>query len=102
MFLTRFIRDRKAHRDFLRGVADDVGREIERWPYEKFLAPAEALSFSRTIEGVNVHFSIEAYDENDAGDLHICLDVDASLPTATFARPSYVFWKRRDGSVDYG
>lgn len=104
MNLTRILqawKDRKQNALWLRRVADEVGREIEAWPYDRFQAPPEQLSFSREIDGIEVGFSIEAYEENDQGDVHVCVDVDASLPTASLVLPSYVFWKRRNGSVDY-
>jgi hypothetical protein len=82
-------------------VAKEVGMEIEGWSYEMLSRPAEEISFDRLIDGVRVSFSIEAYERNDAGDLHVCVDVDAGIPTLSFASPSYVFWKRVDGTTYY-
>ena len=96
-----FLAQRRHNREFLRRVANEVGKEIEGWTYEKLSGSAEEISFNRTIEGVAVSFSIEAYETNAAGDLHVCVDVDANIPTLSFASPSYVFWKRKDGSSHY-
>ena len=93
---------RKTNVDFLRKSANMVGKEIERWPYEKLIQPAELISFSREIEDVTVYFSLEVYEENKSGDVHVCIDVDADIPTFPYFRlPSYVFWKRKDESVYY-
>jgi hypothetical protein len=99
--LSAFFDQRRRNRDFLRRVAGEVGKEIEGWPYEKLSRGAEEISFDRTIEGVSVSFSIEAYETNAAGDLHVCMDVDAAIPTLWPTKPSYVFWKRKDGSCYY-
>lgn len=101
-WLSSFFQQRKLNRARLRKVADDVGREIEQWPYDRFDRPAEELSFSRVIDGVRYHFSIEAYEENETGGRHVCIDVSADLPTGLAALPSYVFWKCPDGRVHYG
>lgn len=88
----------------LRAICDEVGREIETWPYEKLSLPAEELSFSREFDDETVWFSLEACDESKSGDLLIC--VDCSLENRKFLdrfkwQPSYLFWKRPDGSVYY-
>jgi hypothetical protein len=99
--MSTFLTQRRQNRDFLQRVANEVGKEIEDWSYEMLFRPAEEISFDRLIEGVSVSFSIEAYEKNGAGDLHVCIDVDAKIPTLSLASPSYVFWKRIDGSTYY-
>jgi hypothetical protein len=101
-WLKRYVSKCRANVAFLRRISDEVGKGVEQWPYEKLSRPAEEISFSRVINGIEVSFSIEEFNENKAGDLHICMDVNAKIPTFLFGLPSYVFWKRRDGSVDYG
>jgi len=96
-----YLANRRLNRQFLRRVANEVGKEIESWSYETLSRPAEDISFARVIEGVSVSFSVEAYHRNSAGDLHVCVDVDAKIPTLSLVSPSYVFWKRADGSVYY-
>lgn len=65
-----------------------------------FSKPAEEISFFREIEGQRIGFSLETHDENDLGDLLICMDCHPEkVSFFTFLLPSYVFWKRRDGSV---
>jgi hypothetical protein len=86
---------------FLRRLRDEVGTEIEAWPYETLSRPAEEISFTREIDGVTVWFSIEVYERNTVGDIHVCVDVDANLPLFPLASPSYVFWKRLDGTIYY-
>lgn len=83
----------------LRKICDEVGREIEGWEYERLRQPAEVLSFARSYDGHEVYFSLEAYEENRQGDLHICVDCSAPTIQRGGWLPSYVFWKRPDGSV---
>lgn len=86
----------------LRAITDQVGKEVEKWSYETLSRPAEEISFSREIDGQRIGFSLEANDENELGDLFICMDCQPEkVPFFTFLLPSYVFWKRRDGSVYY-
>jgi hypothetical protein len=75
--------------------------EIEGWSYEMLSRPAKEISCNRHIDGVNIGVSIEAYERNEAGDIHVCVDVDAKIPTLSVTSPSYVFWKRPDGSCYY-
>ncbi|MBW2519875.1 MAG: hypothetical protein JRD88_05905 [Deltaproteobacteria bacterium] len=100
--IRNYINKRKQNIAFLRKVTNEIGKEVEMWSYEKLSKSAEELSFTKKIEGANIYISLEAYEENDAGDLHICIDVSASIPTFPLQPlPSYVFWKRQDGSVYY-
>jgi hypothetical protein len=96
-----FLAQRRRNREFLLRVANELGKEIEGWSYEMLSRPAEEISCNRHIDGVNVSVSIEAYQRNEAGDLHVCVDVDAKIPTLSVTSPSYVFWKRADGSCYY-
>jgi hypothetical protein len=84
----------------LRREVTRVGREFERRGYDELQAPAERLSFSRTVDGVEIHFSAEACDRLPNGDLAFCVDASAK-PDAAGVQPSYRFFKRRDGSVYY-
>jgi len=68
--------------------------------YESLLAPGEELSTSRAINGFTVHFSAEAYDIEKNGDICFCIDAEG-LPTKARWKPSYRFFKRKDGSVYY-
>lgn len=100
--IKRFLELRKANIGFLRQAANTVGKEIEEWSYEKLSQPAEVISFSREIDNVTVSFSLEAYEENKAGDLHMCVDVDARISKFPYLKiPSYVFWKKKDGGIYY-
>ncbi len=97
-----YLSKRRNNLKFLRRVSGEIGKEIEAWTYESLSQPAEEISFSRQIDGILVYFSIEAYERNESGDLHVCVDVEALIPTFPYMkRPSYVFWKCRDGSVHY-
>ena len=86
---------------FLRAAGNAIGSEYEGMSYEELQRPAEELSTERVIEGVRVFFSAEAYETKPNGDLCVCVDVDAALPTLLGVKPSYHFYKRPDGSVYY-
>jgi hypothetical protein len=86
---------------FLREICDAVGHEVEAWSSQRLRLPAEELSFTREVNRLPIVFSIETYDQSQSGDLHICIDVKARLPLFPFPSPSYVFWKRPNGTVYY-
>jgi hypothetical protein len=97
-----FLKKRKNNIKLLRNISDSVGSEIESWDYQELLKPSEKISFSRQINGIDVFFSIEAYETKSNEDIHVCVDIDSNIPTFPYIKqPSYVFWKRKDGSVYY-
>ena len=83
----------------LRRAVETVGREFEAMPYERLLERAEVLSFTRIVDGLEMTFSAEAFDVDRNGDIHFCIDADATLLGRWGWFPSYQFSKRRDGSV---
>lgn len=100
--IQKLLGTRKANIGLLRRAANTVGKEIEEWSYEKLSKPAEEISFIREFENVKVSFSVEGYEKNEKGDLHLCVDVDARIPTFPYIKkPSYVFWKKQDGNIYY-
>jgi hypothetical protein len=84
----------------LRREVEKVGKEFEAMPYERLLEPAEHLSLSKVVDGVEICFSAEAFNVWKNGDIGFCVDAHAE-PNRTWAQPSYQFFKRRDGSVYY-
>lgn len=85
----------------LRDLVDSVGREVEGWSYQQLSRPAEELSFARDFQGQQVQFSLEAYESNEQGHLHLCLDARPTSDLGWGPLPSYVFWKRPDGTSYY-
>ena len=85
----------------LRREVEKVGREFEAMPYERLLEPAEVLSLTRVVDGVEISFSAEAFNVKSNGDIGFCIDAHTT-PKRTWAQPSYQFFKRKDGSVYYG
>ena len=77
-----------------------VGKIYERKSYEELLLPAEQNSIEITIGDRTLYFSAEAYNIKSDGTLCFCIDADG-LPTLWGVKPSYQFYKRRDGSVYY-
>ena len=98
----KYLSKRRDNILFLRKTASIVGAEIESWPYEKLSQPAEDISFIREINGISISFSIDAYEKNNIGDIHICIDVNSNIPTFPYIKlPSYIFWKKQNESVYY-
>lgn len=83
----------------MRNALYAIAKEYEQMSYESLLQSAETLSTSRTIDGVTLYFSGEAY-RIDNSDISFCIDVNG-LPTRNGWKPSYSFVKRQDGSVYY-
>lgn len=75
-----------------------VGKEFESMEYDRLLEPAETLSFSRVVDGIELSFSAEAYNIKKNGDICFCIDARAT-PNRTRWQPSYQFFKRKDQTV---
>lgn len=84
----------------MRNALNAIAQEYEQMPYESLLQSAEALSTSRTINGITLHFSTEVEPVKPNGDIQGCIDV-SGLATQTWWKPSYRFVKRQDGSIYY-
>jgi hypothetical protein len=86
----------------LRSVLDWVGAEVEQWSYDTLDRSAEEQPpIERIIKGLPVYFQIDCYDKLPDGDLAISIDAHGGPPTLFEIKPSYRFFKRRDGSVYY-
>ncbi len=75
-----------------------VGKEFESMEYDRLLEPAETLSFSRVVDGIELSFSAEAYNIKKNGDICFCIDARAT-PNRTRWQPSYQFFMRKDGTI---
>jgi hypothetical protein len=86
----------------LRAETERVGAEVEQWSYNALNRAAEEQPLiERIIGGMPVHFQIDCYNTLPDGTLAICIDARGGLPTLLGIKPSYRFFKRRDGSVYY-
>ncbi|PSR15949.1 hypothetical protein C8255_20370 [filamentous cyanobacterium CCP3] len=86
----------------LRDELSRLGAEVEQWSYADLNRPAEAQPpIHRLVAGVPAYFQIDSYDHLPSGDLTICIDAHGGPPTPLGIKPSYHFYKRRDGSVYY-
>lgn len=99
MKLMKWIKERRENYDILRREVEIEGKRYEKMSYEELQKPPEELSCSRVVNGVELFFSAESYNTKPNGDLCFCVDVDG-LP-CLFVKPSYQFYKRKDGSVYY-
>jgi hypothetical protein len=84
----------------LKRAVERVGKEFERRPYDQLLEPAEKLSFSRVVDGIEMHFAAEAFTVNENGDIGFCIDAHTGSKRNGW-QPSYQFFKRKDGTVYY-
>ncbi len=84
----------------LRREVTVVGKEFESMAYDRLLDPAETLSLSRIVDGIELTFSAEAYHVKDNGDICFCVDASAKS-NRTGWQPSYQLFKRRNGTVYY-
>ncbi len=78
-----------------------VGKDFEQRNYNELLKPAEEISFSKNIDGVEIFFSAEAYNIKKNGDICFSIDADTKSPKIKGWKPSYQFCKRKDGTVYY-
>jgi hypothetical protein len=86
----------------LRAETDRIGAEIEQWSYEALdRAAEEQLPIEKNVGEWVVHFQVDCYDKLPNGELAICVDAHGGPPTLLGVKPSYRFFKRRDGSVYY-
>lgn len=93
----------RAHWALLRAETDRVGREVESWPYDRLDRAAEEQPPLRSVvAGVPVSFQVDCYRTLDNGDLAVCVDAVGGPSTVLGIKPSYRFYKRRDGSVYHG
>ncbi|GBF79648.1 hypothetical protein [Aphanothece sacrum] len=90
----------KHNYQLLKQAVETVGKEFEQKSYLELLQPAEELFTVKMFEEHYLTFSGEAYHLKKDGTICFCLDVDG-LPTLFGIKPSYHFYKRRDGSVYY-
>ena len=87
----------------LRAATNEVGAEVEQWPYDALARPAELQQeISRTVCGRVARFQVDCVATTPEGELEILVDALDGPPTMLGAKPSYHFFKRRDGSVHYG
>ena len=82
----------------MRAALNEVAQEYEAMSYEALLQPPEVLSSSRVFDGVLLHFSAEVLGVEENGDIRVNIDV-RGLRSRSRWEPSYVFVKRRDGTV---
>ncbi len=87
----------------LRVATDEVGAMVEGWPYAALDRAAEHQPvIERLVAGRRAHFTVECIGGDSGGELHICVDAHGGPPTLLGVKPSYVFYKRPDGTVHYG
>ena len=86
--------------EVLQHEVNKIGKVYEQKSYEELLLPAEQNSTEIRAGDRTLYFSAEAYHIKPDRTLCFCIDADG-LPTLWGVKPSYQFYKRRDGSVYY-
>jgi len=99
--MRRWIARRRDNYRMLRAAVDREGKRLEAMSYETLRQMGDKPSEPTLVDGRAVYFSAEVVDVRPNGDLFICIDADG-LPTLWGVKPSYVFYKRPDGSIHYG
>jgi len=91
----------------LSDALESFAREFERRDYtalEQLLGPSSGPQdepvFEKTFEEKRMLISVDLIDKYENGDIHIVLNIDG-LPTLLGIKPSWQFYKRRDGSTYY-
>jgi hypothetical protein len=103
LFIHRLVNRYRDNWKLLREESNRVGAEVEHWPYEKLHRPAEEHPpIERMVAGVSARFQVDCYNVLAGGELAICVDAHGGPSTFLGIKPSYHFFKRRDGSVHYG
>ncbi len=91
----------KKNAEFLKQIADRVGKEYESKSYEELLRLDETVEHELIEDGVRVFYYAELYNKKQNGDLCVSIDFHSDLPTFLGIKPAYQFKKRPDGSVYY-
>ncbi|WP_107668179.1 hypothetical protein [Cyanothece sp. BG0011] len=80
--------------------AEKIGKEYEQKSYTEILSSSAKTVIINLSEEQQISCSIDAYHVEKNGTIAVCIDVDG-LPTLLGIKPSYHFYKRPDGSIDY-
>jgi hypothetical protein len=75
-----------------------IAPDYEQKPYQDLLRPEEELSVTRRVNDDELYFSAQTLETLKDGTLYFCIDA-MGLPTILGRKPSWYFYKRRDGSV---
>jgi hypothetical protein len=90
------------HWSLLRLETERIGAEVEQWPYHDLHRSAEDQPpIQRLVVGMPTYFQVDCYHTRPNGDLAICIDAHGGPPTLLGIKPSYRFFKCRDGEVYY-
>ena len=101
--MLRWLASLRRNWELLRAATDAVGAEVERWSYAELDRAAEQQPpVERVVGGHTVSFQVDCIGTGTDGELRISIDAHGGPPTLLGIKPSYVFRKRRDGTVERG
>ncbi|EAZ89664.1 hypothetical protein [Crocosphaera chwakensis] len=80
--------------------AEKIGKEYEQKSYREILSSPAKTVIINLYEDQQISCFIDAYHVEKNGTIAVCIDADG-LPTLLGIKPSYHFYKRPDGSIDY-
>lgn len=100
--IARLIQTYQRNWMMIRTEINRIGAEVEQWSYDSLAQPAEKQSVIECLVGERAGYcQVDCYDTHPNGDLAVCIDFHGGPPTLFGIKPSYCFFKRRDGSVYY-
>ena len=99
--IKKWFKSRRRNFQLLRDIANQIGKEYERMPYDVLADPSQPISCEREVEGLLVSWTADVIRKKENGDIDFNIDFYAALPTLLGIKPAYRFWKRRDESIYY-
>ena len=84
----------------LKQEVEEFGKDYQEKLYQEILDFPEKNVIIKSVDNSQINCSIEAYHLQKNGTIEVSIDA-YGLPTLFGVKPSYHFYKRRDGSVYY-
>jgi hypothetical protein len=101
MFKKLLVRYSKNYQ-LLQEAAETIGKEYEQKAYEELSGGSLDESDGEfEFKGVKVSYSAYSFNVKRYGDVGFCIDIRAKIPTFLSIKPSYQFYKRKNGNVYY-
>ncbi len=87
---------------FLQEAADIVGKKYEQKAYRQLCGGSLDESGGEfDYKGIEISYSAYSFDVKKNGDVGFCIDIRAKIPTFMGIKPSYQFYKTKDGIIYY-
>jgi hypothetical protein len=101
MFKKILIRYSKNYQ-LLQEAAATIGKEYEQKAYDELCGGSlDGSAGEFEYKGVPVSYSAYSFNVKKNGDVGFCIDIKAKIPTFVRIKPSYQFYKTKDGDIYY-